>query len=66
MSRSVQEEVLSVLWFILALLLWQCGHKILSILTLLKGIECAILSIALAIIGAIEKFKALQVDKVKK
>ncbi len=60
MSRSVQEEILSVLWFILALLLWRYEYKILSILALIKGAECTIFSISLAIINAISTCKAFK------
>jgi len=57
MSRSVQEEILSVLWFILALLLCRYDYKILSILALLKGIECTVCSLSLALIAAVKKYR---------
>lgn len=63
MIRSIQEELLAVLWFILALLLWRYDHKILSVLTLLKGVECTICSIVFAIIGRYQKHKRLQALK---
>jgi len=60
MSRSVQEEMLSVLWFILALLLWRYEYSILSILALIKGVECTIFSIGLAIINAASSYKTFK------
>lgn len=63
MSRSVQEEILSVLWFILALLLWQCGYKILSILALIHAIQCTICSLVFAAISAREIYLKLKTAK---
>jgi len=65
MSRSVQEELLSILWFILALLLWRFEYKTLSILVLFKAGECIVCSIVFAIIYAIRKRKAKQALKGK-
>lgn len=56
MSRSIQEEILSILWFILALLLWAYTYKILSILALLKGIECTIFSLTFAALSVCKKY----------
>lgn len=63
MSKNIQEELLGVLWFILAVLLWKYGCRILWILAFVKGCECTFWSICFAIIGAINKFKAIQAFK---
>jgi len=50
---SKQEELLSVVWFILAVLLWD-KYRVLGILSLLKGIGNVIFSVVSAILSIIE------------
>ena len=63
MSRSIQEELLGVLWFILAAILWQYNgpRNVFFYLAIIKGGECTLGSIAFAIKEAIKK----RIDKDK-
>jgi len=58
MSKSNVEELIGILWFILALLLVEQGYKTLSIIALILGIICIICSIVYALIK--EKNKGMR------
>lgn len=62
MSTSRQEEIIAVLWFIFALLLWEFNWRISSAIVLFWAVFCLCCSIGYAAKAALLK-KAIKKEK---
>ncbi|MCJ7600240.1 MAG: hypothetical protein MUO63_01915 [Desulfobulbaceae bacterium] len=59
MSRSIQEEIIAVLWIIAALLAFQNGHNIWGWIFTIKGALDTCSSTCFAIMEVIDKKRAI-------